>query len=96
MRGTARERLLGLATKRPILRAADAARLGLHTQALTRLVAEGALERVGRGRYRSPSADVTEHHGLALTAAAVPRGVVCLLSALVFTASALRIPRKSG
>lgn len=84
MKQTARGRLLTLAKKRPILRAADVARLGLHTQLLTRLVAEGALERVGRGRYRSPNADVTEHHGLALTAAAVPRGVVCLLSALVF------------
>jgi len=84
MTQTARGRLLALAKKRPILRAADAARLGLHTQLLTRLVAEGALERVGRGRYRSPTAQVTEHHGLAHTAAAVPRGVVCLLSALVF------------
>jgi predicted transcriptional regulator of viral defense system len=84
MKETSRARLLSLAKKRTILRAADAARLGLHTQVLTRLVAEGALERVGRGRYRSPGADVTEHHGLALTAAAVPRGIVCLLSALVF------------
>jgi len=66
------------------LRAADAARLGLHSQVLTRLVARGALERVGWGRYRSPNAQITGHHGLALTAAAVPRGVVCLLSALVF------------
>ncbi len=81
---TPRDRLLALAKKRPILRAADATRLGLHTQLLTRLVAEGALERVGRGRYRRPNTRVTEHHGLALTAAAVPRGVVCLLSALVF------------
>jgi len=60
------------------------ARIGVHTQLLTRLVTEGALERVGRGRYRPPGADITEHHGLALTALAVPRGVVCLLSALVF------------
>jgi predicted transcriptional regulator of viral defense system len=81
---TARGRLLTLSKKRPILRAAEAARLGLHTQLLTRLVAEGALERVGRGRYRSPKAHISEHHGLALTAAAVPRGVVCLLSALTF------------
>jgi predicted transcriptional regulator of viral defense system len=81
---TAQGRLLALAKKRPILRAADAARLGLHTQALTRLVADGALERVGRGRYRSPSTRISEHHGLALAAAAVPSGVVCLLSALVF------------
>lgn len=84
MERTARGRLLALADKRPILRAADADRLGIHTQALTRLVAEGMLERVGRGRYRSPTAHVSEHHGLALSAAAVPRGVVCLLSALVF------------
>ena len=81
---SARERLLTLAKKRPILRAADAVRLGLHTQLLTRLVAEGVFERVGRGGYRAPGAQVTEHYGLALTAAAVPRGVVCLLSALVF------------
>jgi predicted transcriptional regulator of viral defense system len=84
MAATARGKLLALAKNRPILRAAEVARLGLHTQALTRLVAEGRLERVGRGRYRSPRSRVTENHGLALTAAAVPRGVVCLLSALVF------------
>jgi len=81
---TARGQVLTLAKKRPIVRAAEVARLGVHTQLLTRLVAEGVLERVGRGRYRSPGAHSTEHHGLALTAAAVPRGVVCLLSALVF------------
>ena len=79
-----RARLLTLARKHPILRTADLARHGLHTQLLTRLVADGSLERVGRGRYRLPGATITEHHGLALTAAAAPRGVVCLLSALVF------------
>jgi len=81
---TTRDRVLDLARTRAILRSADVERLGIHTQVLTRLVAEGALERVGPGRYRSPAARITENHGLALTAAAVPRGVVCLLSALVF------------
>jgi len=76
--------VLDLARKRTILRAAEVEELGIHTQVLTRLVAEGALERVGPGRYRSPAASITENHGLALTAAVVPRGVVCLLSALVF------------
>jgi predicted transcriptional regulator of viral defense system len=84
MGDTTRDRVLDLARTRTILRAADIEGLGIHTQILTRLVAEGALERVGPGRYRSPAAPVTENHGLALTAAAVPRGVVCLLSALVF------------
>lgn len=84
MTQTARGRLLTFARRRPILQTADVARLGLHTQVLTRLVAEGAIERVGRGRYRPAGAELTEHYGLALTAVAVPRGVVCLLSALVF------------
>jgi len=84
MTRTSRARVLDLARKRTILRAAEVEELGIHTQVLTRLVAEGALERVGPGRYRSPAASITENHGLALTAAVVPRGVVCLLSALVF------------
>jgi len=37
---------------------------------------------VGRGMYRLSGASITEHHSLAMAAARVPRGVVCLLSAL--------------
>jgi predicted transcriptional regulator of viral defense system len=49
---------------------------------LTRLVESGDLARVARGIYRLPEHDMTEHHGIALAAAAVPEGVICLLSAL--------------
>lgn len=94
MAQTSRKRLLADVKKRGFLRAADLERLGLHTQLLTRLVAEGALERIGRGRYRSPGAEITEHHGLALAAVAVPRGVVCLLSALVFHEIGTQAPRE--
>jgi predicted transcriptional regulator of viral defense system len=73
MKPTAQGRLLALAKKRPTLHAADAAGLGLHTQALTRLVADGALERVGRGRYRSPSTRVSEHLGLGRVPVVGPR-----------------------
>jgi predicted transcriptional regulator of viral defense system len=34
--------------------------------------------------YRLPTHELTEHHGLAEAAKVVPRGVVCLLSALRF------------
>lgn len=40
--------------------------------------------RVDRGLYRLPDADVTTHHGLAQAVKAVPKGVICLLSALRF------------
>jgi predicted transcriptional regulator of viral defense system len=60
----------------------DLADAGIHRQMLTRLVSEGQLERVARGVYRLSEQPVTEQHGLAIAAAAVPHGVVCLLSAL--------------
>ena len=54
----------------------EAAREGIHSQQLTRLVAQGALERIGRGQYQVAERAVTEHHGLVVVARAVPRGVM--------------------
>jgi predicted transcriptional regulator of viral defense system len=78
----ARERILKLAQAGGYVTARAVSEAGMHTQELTRLVADGTLERVARGRYRLADAEVTEHHGLALAAAAAPEGVICLLSAL--------------
>ncbi len=47
-------------------------------------MASGAVERIGRGLYRSAGAKVTEHHPLVEAAKRVPNGVVCLISALRF------------
>lgn len=74
--------VLNLARHRAVVRPRDLAALGVPRSYLGRLVAAGKLERVGRGMYRLARASVTEHHSLALAAARVPRGVVCLLSAL--------------
>jgi len=49
---------------------------------LTRLVSAGKLERVGRGLYSLPNRTMSAHRSLAEVALRVPRGVVCLLSAL--------------
>jgi predicted transcriptional regulator of viral defense system len=38
------------------------AAIGIHRRWLSRLVAEGHLERVVRGRYRLAGGEVTEHH----------------------------------
>jgi predicted transcriptional regulator of viral defense system len=65
-----------------VFRAQDARRRGIHSQQLTRLVRSGVIERVARGQYRLAELPVTEHHALAIASRAVPRGVVCLLSAL--------------
>lgn len=75
---------LQLARQRGSITRREVAEFGIHTHSLTRLVREGQLERVGRGLYRLPDSPVTENHGLALVAAAAPKAVVCLLSALRF------------
>jgi predicted transcriptional regulator of viral defense system len=77
-------RIHRLATRRQILHASDVRALGLHTQILSRMVAQGSLERVAPGQYRRPGARISEHHDLVIVANAVPNAVVCLLSALSF------------
>lgn len=89
------QRLLDLARTRSVLRARDLVDLGLHTSTLTRLVRRGILERVGPGRYRLASKDrVTEHHALVVATSAVPRGVICLVSALRFHDVGTQLPHQ--
>lgn len=92
MATTGRDRLLRVARRRGALSAREAARLGAHSQELSRLVAEGRLERIGRGQYRWPDQPMTEHHALAIAARAAPHAVVCLLSALSFHGIGTQLP----
>ena len=78
------KRILALAAQRQILRSEDISALGAPRNYLSRLVAKGLLNKLGRGLYTSPSAPVTEHFSLLRVAYEVPNGVICLLSALQF------------
>lgn len=79
---THEQQVLRLARARKLLRARDLTQQGLPTIALTRLVQAGKLERIARGLYGLPGAPASEHRSLAEVSARVPKGVVCLLSAL--------------
>jgi predicted transcriptional regulator of viral defense system len=87
-----RKQLLRIVRQRGILAARELGEQGVHRQLLTRLTREGALVRVARGRYSLPGHPVTENHGLALAAATVSRGVICLLSALSFHGVGTQLP----
>jgi predicted transcriptional regulator of viral defense system len=89
---TDRERTLKLARRRQGVTARELTEAGIHTQVLSRLVAGGELERIARGLYRLPERAVTENHGLAIAAAAVPHGVMCLLSALQYHGIGTQLP----
>ncbi len=91
---TQRQRAMHIAEEKAVFSAGDAARGGVHSQVLTRMVEEGRLERVARGRYRFPDAPLTENHNLALVASALPGGVVCLLSALSFHGIGTQMPSR--
>ena len=67
-----------------LLRTRDLTARGFDRVQLRQAVEKGLLELAGRGLYRPPEADITEHHTLAEVAKRVPDGVICLLSALRF------------
>jgi len=92
MDATSRDRILSLVRARGYVTARAVADAGIHTQALTRLVADGTLERVARGRYRLTTAEISEHHGLVRAAVAAPEGVICMLSALSFHGIGTQLP----
>lgn len=78
------QRILGIVERTGVLRPRDLDPHGIPRIYLSRLCERGLLQRVGRGLYVLPNADVSEHHTLAEACKRVPHGVVCLLSALRF------------
>jgi len=68
------KQLLDLARKVGILHARDLKPLGIHQEYLGRLRARGLVERVGRGLYRLPDAEVSAHHALAEAANRIENG----------------------
>jgi predicted transcriptional regulator of viral defense system len=57
---------------------------GVTAATVTRMERAGTIVRLARGLYQLPDAAVDSNHTLAQVAKLVPRGVVCLASALAF------------
>jgi predicted transcriptional regulator of viral defense system len=76
------QQLLALARQSGVIRPEDARAKGIAPVYFTRLVRSGALVRVGRGLYSLADGTPTADRTLVEAARHVPRGVVCLLSAL--------------
>jgi predicted transcriptional regulator of viral defense system len=76
--------IMRIAREKRVIRPRDLAAEGVPRVYLRRLVDKGLLVRTARGIYTLPDADVTELHDFAEAARQVPKGVICLLSALRF------------
>jgi len=78
------DKILDLVSKVGVLRPRDLDAHGIPRTYLSRLLAAGKLRRIGRGLYILPGSTVSEHRSLAEACKRVPKGVLCLLSALRF------------
>lgn len=88
------QRVLSLLGQKSLLRPSDLDAVGVPRVVLTRMRAAGLLEQVGRGLYRRPGAEVSEHESLAVIATRVPQAVFCLLTALQFHELTTQLPRQ--
>lgn len=84
MKQSATQKILNLARRLKVVRAADLEAQGLPREYLARLARKGLLERLSRGVYTLPGNSASRQHTFVQLATRVPDGVVCLLSALAF------------
>lgn len=85
--------LLDLLHKEGVVRAREIEALGVSRAGIARLLGQGVIRRVGRGLYARPDGELPANYALATVAKRVPRGVVCLLSALQFHGLTSQLPR---
>ncbi|TBY46499.1 type IV toxin-antitoxin system AbiEi family antitoxin domain-containing protein [Rhizobium leguminosarum] len=87
-----RLRALDLLKARGMLRLKDFVAEGIGPETLARLVREEAVVRPARGLYQLPNTQAEAAHALAEAAVLVPKGVVCLTSALQYHELTLQMP----
>jgi predicted transcriptional regulator of viral defense system len=87
-----RHRALDLLKARGMLRLKDFMAEGIGPETLARLVREEAVVRPARGLYQLPGGKIEAAHMLAEAAVLVPKGVVCLTSALQYHELTLQMP----
>jgi predicted transcriptional regulator of viral defense system len=75
-----------------VLRTAQAIRLGIAPRTLYAMRDSGLLTPIGRGAYRLAELPPLSHPDLVSVALQVPRGVICLVSALSFHRLTTQIP----
>jgi predicted transcriptional regulator of viral defense system len=79
-----RERVTTLLAERGMARLTELKATGATAAAVSRLERDGKIVRLSRGLYQLADAQIEAHHALAEASKRVPRGVVCLTSALAF------------
>lgn len=82
--GTQEERASKLLKEYGMVRLSEFKAHGITGATLSRMVKKGLVLRLARGLYQLADADFDINHGLAVASKLVPRGIVCLTSALAY------------
>ncbi len=82
MKKTKRQRVIQLFNKRRFLRPRDLDEFNISREYLNKLYVEGVLERPSRGLYVLPDSQPSELRTIVEACKLVPKGTVCLLTAL--------------
>jgi predicted transcriptional regulator of viral defense system len=91
---TQRELAQTLLKKQGIMRLLELREAGVTAATMSRMERAGEVIRLSRGVYQLPDADLDPYHSLAEAAKRVPKGIVCLVSALAFHGLTDQLPPK--
>jgi len=83
-----------LLAERGMARLADLRAAGVTAATMTRMANDGEVVRLARGLYQLADAELDAQHSLAEAASRVPKGIICLTSALAFHGLTDQLPRK--
>lgn len=86
------EELAEMIRRKGIVRSRDLARARIPRNFLARLVERGEIQKLARGIYASADQPISEHISLLEVSRKVPKGVICLLSALRFHEIGTQLP----
>ena len=82
MKKTKKQTILKQFKKKQFLRPRDLDALNISREYLNKLYTEGVLDRPSRGLYVLPDSEPSEHRTIVEACKLIPKGIVCLLTAL--------------
>jgi predicted transcriptional regulator of viral defense system len=86
------ETALALLARQGIARLGELKTAGVAEETVSRLTRQGRIVRLARGLYQLPDAEFAPQHTLAEASKLVPKGVICLISALQFHELTVQTP----
>ena len=89
---TQSEKALSLLEAKGMARLSEFKAAGIAEETVARLTRQHRITRLARGLYQLPDVDLATEHSLAEAAKLVPKGVVCLVSALQFHGLTVQMP----